>query len=51
MYKSYSVESDGKKLDRKARKMSRRSTYDFNKGVSKLLREARKEAREKAKDA
>ena len=45
MYKSYSVDTDGKKLDRRQRKSARRATYDFNRSVSKLLREKRKEAR------
>jgi len=45
MYKSYQFDTDGKKMDRKMRKSARRSTFEFNRGVSRLLREKRKEAR------
>ena len=46
LFRPYHVDSAGKPLDRKARKGARRSTYDYNRGVSKLLREKRKEAKE-----
>jgi hypothetical protein len=45
MFKSYQFDAAGKKMDRKARKFSRRATFDYNKGVNKLLKEARKVAR------
>ena len=45
MFKAYAVDTDGKKMDRKMRKSARRSTFEYNRGVSKLLREKRKEAR------
>lgn len=51
MYKSYQVDTDGKKMDRRMRKSARRATFEHNRGVSKLLREKRKEARLAAANA
>lgn len=48
MYKSYQFDTDGKKMDRSMRKSSRKATYEYNRGVSKLLREERQEARKAA---
>ena len=51
MFKSYTKDTDGKGMDRKARKFARRSTYEYNRGVSKSLREARRKARLEAANA
>lgn len=45
MYKSYHTDTDGKKMDRRMRKSARKAIYEYNRGVSKLLREKRRAAR------
>lgn len=46
--RAYHTDVAGKPMDRKARKFARRATFEYNAGMTKLLKEKRRAAKEAA---